>query len=41
MRKIRPREFKGLEGHTVNKLSHLGGDLVLLILKYMDFHDTS
>lgn len=41
MRKIRHRELKRSEGHTVNKLSDLGGYLLALILKYVDFHDAS
>lgn len=41
MRKIRHRELKGSEGHTVNTLSDLGGYLLALILKYVDFHDAS
>lgn len=41
MRKIRHRELKGPEGHTVNKLSDWGGNFLPLILKYMGFHDSS
>lgn len=36
-RKIRHREPKGSQGHTVNKLSDLGGYFLALILKYIDF----
>ena len=41
MREIRHRELRGSEGHIVNKLSDLGGYLLALILKYIDFHDAS